>query len=172
MEKEIFEIYTFNPDCFDQNGKDNQGKTFREWVKDFERDFHEQHGNYYALNLYTNYSTMEILQKSCGAAPFLSYGMDLTVGNVFDPIKDPYHNYEMAKYNASIVVYAIDSAFMNPNSKEWGMDEEKGIYPLTLLIDNKIPFCTLRLSAPYWDDSDDGDITEDLPIETLNLSYV
>ena len=80
MEQEITETYTFHPDDYRDGQRKVDGKTFREVVKTFERDFHHRHSSDYALNLYANAATMRLLEKSCGAAPFLSYGMDLTKG--------------------------------------------------------------------------------------------
>ena len=86
MEKEIIETYYFTPAEFDENGRrKNDGLTFRELVKEYERDFHHRHSTEYALNLYANSQTMSLLAKSCNAAPFLLYGMDLTQGHSFDP---------------------------------------------------------------------------------------
>ena len=73
MEQEITETYTFNPDDYRNGRRKTDGKTFREVVKEFERDFHQRHRDDYALNLYANSATMRLLEKSCGAAPFLSW---------------------------------------------------------------------------------------------------
>ncbi len=55
MEKEISEIYSFNPDDFDKSGRRvSDGLSFRNLVKEFERDFHHIHSMEYALNLYGN----------------------------------------------------------------------------------------------------------------------
>ena len=78
MEKEIIETYAFNPEDYYDGRRKSDGKTFRDEVKVFERDFHQRHSGDYALNLYANSATMRLLEKSCGAASFLSYGMDLT----------------------------------------------------------------------------------------------
>lgn len=168
MEKEISQIYTFDSKSFGKNGETMDGMSFRDLLKEFEYDFHEMHTAYYALNMYANSNTMRLLQAACKADVFLSYGMDLLKGDTFDPIADSYANHEMAKYSTSIIVYAIDSAYMNPLSKEWGIDEQQGIYPLTLLIDDSMSDGILRLSTPCFDD---GDETEKEPVNVLDFEY-
>ena len=89
MEKEIIETYCFNPADFDESGRRyGDGVSFRDVVKEYERDFHKCHSTEYALNLYANSCTMALLAKSNDAAPFLIYGMDLTQGRSFDAIQD------------------------------------------------------------------------------------
>ena len=83
----------FNPDIFDKSGRRlSDGLSFRNLVKEFERDFHRIHSMEYALNLYGNSQTMNLLARSCDAAPFMIYGMELTQGKSFDAEKDPYIN--------------------------------------------------------------------------------
>ena len=85
IEKEISETYYYNPADFDGNGRRlDDGMTFRDLVKNYEHDFHDKHSSEYAFNLYANSKTMNLLAKSCNAAPFLVYGMDLTQGRSFD----------------------------------------------------------------------------------------
>ena len=87
MEKEIIETYYFNPADFDERGrKYEDGMSFRDVVKEYEREFHNCHSTEYALNLYANYCTMALFAKSNDAAPFLIYGMELTRGKSFDAI--------------------------------------------------------------------------------------
>ena len=89
MEKEISETYYFDPTVFNENGRSNHdGISFRMLIKEFERDFHGRHTTEYALNLYGNSQTMNLLARSCGAAPFLIYGMELTQGKSFDAEKN------------------------------------------------------------------------------------
>lgn len=165
-EKEISEVYRFNPSSFDEKGRNKDGVSFRDVVKDFERDFHARHSAEYALNLYGNSSTMILLAKSCDAAPFLLYGMNLTQSRAFDPEKDPYINHEMDKHSQFIYVYGIDSAFMTEYD-EYNypiIDEEKGIYPLTLLIDDAMRDGEVRLAVPTLDDDDEcDDVIVDVP---------
>lgn len=52
MEKEIIETYAFNPEDYYDGRRKSDGKTFRDEVKVFERDFHQRHSGDYALNLY------------------------------------------------------------------------------------------------------------------------
>jgi len=88
IENEITETYYFKPTDFNKKGRRiSDGMTFRDVVKEFERDFHERHSTEYALNLYANSQTMDLLAKSNDAAPFLLYGMDLTQGNRSMPFK-------------------------------------------------------------------------------------
>ena len=64
IEKEITETYYFVPSDFNERGRRiSDGVTFRDIVKDFERDFHERHSTEYALNLYANSQTMDLLAK-------------------------------------------------------------------------------------------------------------
>ena len=78
MEFEISETYRFNLSEYDSNGRRvKDGVGFRDVVKEFEVDFHRLHSADYALNLYANTKTMRLLSKSCDAAPFLIYGMEL-----------------------------------------------------------------------------------------------
>jgi hypothetical protein len=119
------------------------------------------------MNLYANSQTMNLLARSCDAAPFMTYGMDLTQGKAFDAEKDPYANHQMEKYSGSIFVYGIDSAFMTEYDKCGYpiIDEDSDIYPLTLLIDDTMRNGTIRLAVPTLDDSDDEmtPITVDTP---------
>lgn len=164
MEKEIIETYTFNPEDYYDGRRKADGKTFRELVKEFEYDFHRRHSCEYALNLYANSATMHLLEKSCGAASFLSYGMDLTQGYTFDAEQDPFINHAVEEYSQYITVYGIDSAYMETLDGDFAIDKEIGIYPLTLLIDNSMRDGMLRLTAPISDDDgEEENVVIDLP---------
>ena len=171
MEKELDKIYYFDPADYDNRGRrKNDGKTFRDVVKEFEYDFHDTYSTEYALNLYANSLTMALLAKSKDAAPFLIYGMDLTQGKSFDAVQDPFVNHEMEKYSPNIYVYGIDSAFMT-EFDEYGypvLDENSEIYPLTLLVDNTMRDNEVRLAVPTMDD---GDETEDVTIDVPQFEY-
>ena len=53
------------PSDFNERGRRiSDGVTFRDVVKDFERDFHERHSTEYALNLYANSLAMDLLARS------------------------------------------------------------------------------------------------------------
>ena len=158
MEKEIIETYHFHLSDYDINGRRKMdGVTFRDVVKEFERDFHNLHSADYALNLYANSRTMNLLSRSCDAAPFLIYGMDLTQGKTFDAEKDPFINHQIDIHSKYITVYGIDSAYMT-DFDEHGypvLDENSEVFPLTLLIDENMDDGTVRLSVPTSDDNDD-----------------
>ena len=163
MEFEISETYRFNLSEYDSNGRRvKDGVGFRDVVKEFEVDFHRLHSADYALNLYANTKTMRLLSKSCDAAPFLIYGMELTQGNSFDAALDPKFNHRMESSGRNIYVYGIDSVFMTSFGENGYpiLDKEKSIYPLTLLVDNDMRDDEVRLSVP----SVDGDREE---IETV-----
>jgi hypothetical protein len=171
MEKEISKTYYFNPAVFDCNGRrKDDGVTFRDLIKCYERDFHNIHSTEYALNLYANSHTMNLLAKSCDAAPFMIYGMDLTQGKSFDAEKDPFINHQIETYSNYIYVYGIDSAFMT-EFDEHGypiIDEDSDIYPLTLLVDDNMRDGTIRLAVPT---SDDGDELEPVTIDIPQFEY-
>lgn len=171
IEREICETYNYTPSDFDENGRRNSdGMTFRNLIKDFERDFHNRHSAEYALNLYAKSQTMNLLARSCDAAPFLLYGMELTEGKAFDAEKDPYRNHQMDQHSQHIYVYGIDSAYMT-EFEENGypiLDDDKDIYPLTLLIDDTMREDEVRLSVPTMDD---GDETEDVTINVPQFEY-
>lgn len=172
MEKEISETYYFDPTVFNENGKSNHnGISFRMLIKEFERNFHGRHATEYALNLYGNSQAMNLLARSSGAAPFLIYGMELTQGKSFDAEKDPYVNHEMDTYSRNIYVYGIDSAYMTEFDENGYpiIDDENGIYPLTLLIDSSMRNGVLRLAAPTIDD--DGEETEEVIIDVPKYEY-
>ena len=166
MEKEISEVYYYNPDDYNEKGRrKSDGMTFRDVVKEFERDFHDIHTADYALNLYGNPFTMRLLAKSCDAAPFLVYGMDLTQGESFDAKMDPYINHKMNQSCPYIFVYGIDSAFMT-DFDEYGypiIDEDKDIYPLTLLVDSAMRDGVVRLAVPTVDGDNEEDVIVDVP---------
>ena len=172
MEKEISETYYFNPAIFDCNSRSkDDGMTFRNLIKCYERDFHKVHSTEYALNLYANSHTMNLLAKSCNAAPFMIYGMDLTQGRSFDAEKDPYINHQMETHSNYIYVYGIDSAYMT-EFDEHGypiIDEDSDIYPLTLLIDDNMRDGTIRLAVPT--SEDDGDELEPVTIDIPQFEY-
>ena len=171
IEKEITETYYFTPSDFNEKDRRfDDGMTFRDVVKDFERDFHEHHSTEYALNLYANSLTMDLLARSNDAAPFLLYGMDLTQGESFDAVQDPFINHEMDKHSEKIYVYGNDSAFMT-EFDEYGypiLNEDSDIYPLTLLVDNTMRDGELRLAVPTMDD---GDEAENVTIDVPQLEY-
>ena len=171
IEKEITETYYFTSSDFNEKGRRfDDGMTFRDVVKDFERNFHERHSTEYALNLYANSQTMDLLARSNDAAPFLLYGMDLTQGESFDAVQDPFINHEMDKHSEKIYVYGIDSAFMT-EFDEYGypiLNEDSDIYPLTLLVDNTMRDGDLRLAVPTLDD---GDETENVTIDVPQFEY-
>ena len=168
MEKEISETYSFRPLDFDEKGRRIvDGLSFRDVVKEYERDFHYRHSTEYALNLYANSQTMDLLARSNDAAPFLLYGMDLTQGMSFDAIQDPFINHEMDKHSEKIYVYGIDSAFMTEYDYPI-LNEDSDIYPLTLLVDNTMRDGELRLAVPTLDD---GDETENVTIDVPQLEY-
>lgn len=172
MEKEISETYSFNPDDFNEKGRrKSDGLSFRDLIKEYERDFHRRHSTEYALNLYCNSRTMGLLERACDAAPFMMYGMDLTQGNGFDAINDPFINHEMDKRSERIYVYGIDSAFMT-NFDEYGipiLSEDEDIYPLTLLIDNTMRDGNLRLAVPTLDDVVEEEI---IPVDVPEFEFV
>lgn len=60
--------------------------------------------------------------------------MDLTQGGAFDAEQDPQINHAMEEYSRHIFVYGIDSAYMERPDGSVVIDEEAGIFPLTLLI--------------------------------------
>ena len=155
MEKELYKTYYFDSADYDKRGRrKSDGKSFRDVIKEFEYDFHDTYSTEYALNLYANSRTMALLAKSNDAAPFLTYGMDLTQGKSFDAVQDPFVNHEMEKYSPSIYVYGIDSAFMT-EFDEYGypiLDENSDIYPLTLLVDDTMRDNEVRLAVPTMDD--------------------
>ena len=94
MEKELYKTYYFDPADYDERGRrKSDGKSFRDVIKEFEFDFHDTYSTEYALNLYANSRTMALLAKSNDAAPFLTYGMDLTQGKSFDAVQDPFVNH-------------------------------------------------------------------------------
>lgn len=170
MEKEFIETYTFNPEDYYDGRRKSDGKTFRDEVKTFERDFHQRHSGDYALNLYANSATMRLLEKSCGAASFLSYGMDLTQGHAFDAEQDPQINHAMEEYSQHIFAYGIDSAYyMERPDGSIVIDEEAGIFPLTLLIDNSMRNGIVRLATPT---SDDEQEEENVLIDSPKFKYV
>jgi hypothetical protein len=160
IEKEISETYYYNLADFDNQGRRlSDGKTLREVIKSFEWAFHDAHTTEYATNLYANSRTMSLLAKSCDAAPFLLYGMELTQGQSFDASEDPVINHQMDLYSKKIYVYAIDSAFMI-KFDEFGypiMEDDEDIYPLTLLIDDNMRDDSIRLAVPTSDDTEDMD---------------
>ncbi len=168
MEKEIIETYHFSPSDYDETGRRKEdGKTFRDIVKEFECDFHNRHSTEYALNLYANSATMRLLAKSNGAEPFMIYGMDLCQGNVFNPVDDPDFNFQIDSFSEYTTVYGIDSAFMK-KFDEYGFpiyDEDEEIYPLTLLIDEAMKNGEIRLTTPTTDDGDEETepVTNDVP---------
>ena len=168
MEQEIIETYTFNPEDYRDGRRKADGKIFRDVIKEFERDFHQRHSCEYALNLYGNPATMRLLEKSCDAASFLSYGMDLTQGNAFDAEQDPYMNHAIEGHSRHVFVYGIDSAYMETSDGRIVIDEEKGIYPLTLLIDNSMRDGMLRLATPT---SDDESEEEHVVIDSPKFEY-
>jgi hypothetical protein len=159
---EIKETYRFSPEDFDSNGKRiSDGTPFREVLKEFEQDFNSRHSNYYALYLFANNMTMLLLSRSCNAKENLIYGMEL-IDSEFDPTTN--HLIEEASTMKNIVVYGIDSAFMAPRKNGIPkIDEQKMIYPLTLLIDNELIDGVLQLK--YLDD----DWDEDLNFEPTNI---
>lgn len=171
MEREICESYHFVPSDYDKKGRSRKdGHSFRELVCDFERDFHSRHSTEYALNFYANSNTMLLLQKSCNAAPFMIYGMDLTQGKSFDAKKDPYINHEMDRHSEYIYVYGIDSAFMTQYDENGYpiLNEDNDIYPLTLLVDNNMRDGEIRLAVPT---IDDGDGTEVVIIDVPKFEF-
>ena len=94
MEKELYKTYYFDSADYDKRGRrKSDGKSFRDVIKEFEYDFHDTYSTEYALNLYANSRTMALLAKSNDAAPFLTYGMDLTQGKSFDAVQDPFVNH-------------------------------------------------------------------------------
>ena len=114
---------------------------------------------------------MNLLARSCDAAPFLLYGMELTEGKAFDAEKDPYRNHQMDQHSQHIYVYGIDSAYMT-EFEENGypiLDDDKDIYPLTLLIDDTMREDEVRLAVPTMDD--DGDETENVTINVPQFEY-
>jgi hypothetical protein len=151
---EIKETYHFSPQSFDCNGKrTSDGVPFRDVLREFEYDFHSRHSNYYALYLFANSRTMLLLSRSCNARKNMIYGMELIDGE-FDPNTN--HFIEEASNGENIVVYGIDSAFMQLDENGVPeIDEQKDIYPLTLLVDNRLKDGVLHLK--YLDDDNSND---------------
>lgn len=161
----IKEIYNFSPFDFDGNGKRvSDGIPFRDVLKEFEFDFHDCHLNYYALYMFANQSTMLLLSRSCNARKNLIYGMDL-VESEFDPTTN--FCIEEASSMEYVIVYGIDSAFMLCDDQGIArIDEDKKLYPLTLLVDENMRDGVLYLK--YLDDdreNDDDYVTEPVAID-------
>lgn len=166
IEPEISETYRFRMADFDSRGRrKTDGETFRNVIKTYEHDFHARHSNEFALNLYANARTMHLLECSCDADSHLMYGMDLTQGKSFDPESDPRINHAMNDTGRYILVYGIDSAFMTEESESGcpAINEDLGIYPLTLLIDSTMSDETLRLSVPTGNDDEETAAPVDIP---------
>lgn len=171
MENELSETYRFAPSEFNENGRrSHDGVRLRDVVKEFEEDFHRIHSADYALNLYANSMTMRLLSKSCDAAPFLIYGMELTQGDSFNAAIDPTFNHQMESNGRSIYVYGIDSAFMTDFDENGypRLDTDESIYPLTLLVDNEMRDGEVRLSVPSMDG--DGEVIETINVPQLELA--
>ena len=173
MIKELSETYHFHPLDYDSEGLNRKnGQTFRSFIAECEYAFHDAHSAEYAWMLYANSQTMLLLAKSKGANKNFIYGMDLTKGKHFHPVEDPFVNGEMDKHSKFITVYGIDSAFMtecDTNGFPF-IDEEKGIYPLTLLVDNTMRDGTVRLAVP--DDDNDSEEVEPVIIDVPHFEYV
>jgi hypothetical protein len=139
---EIRERYYFSSFEFDANGRRRtDGTPFREIVKDFERDFRKRHPSHFASFLFANNRTMLLLQYSCDADENAIYGMNVIEGDF-----DPETNYNIEKDSKYKIVYGIDSAYSQIN---------EDAYPLTLLIDDKIPDGMVVLK--YLDDDQNDD---------------
>ena len=167
---EIKVTYHFSPQDFDIKGnRISDSMPFRNILRGFEYDFHAHHSDYYALYLFANTQTMLLLAHSCNANKNMIYGMDLIEGD-FEPNTN--HRVEEASNKKNIIVYGIDSAFMLPDENGIPrIDEEKIIYPLTLLIDNKMKDGVLHLK--YLDDTEDGDWdTQPIKVGENSLKYV
>ena len=167
---EIKETYYFSHQDFDSKGRRiTDNLPFFRILRGFEGDFHTRHPDYYALYLFANSRTMFILSRSCNAKENMIYGMDLVEGD-FDPQTN--HFIEQASSKENIIVYGIDSAFMLPDKNGIPrIDEEKMIYPLTLLIDNKMKDGVLHLK--YLDDSEDEDFdAQPINVDENSLKYV
>lgn len=173
MTEEVSISYNFNLADFSENGRRlDDGKTFRDVVKDFERAFHESMvmnlkkalsavesldcsfdyvpSAEYASCMYANRQTMNLLAKSNIAEPFMTYGMELYHGSVFEPAKDSVLNKDYDKLSETVLVYGIDSAFLT-EFDEYDypvIDVDSGIYPLTLLLDNTMNDGEIRLATP------------------------
>ena len=171
IEKEICETYSFFPTDFNEKGRrKSDGLSFREFIKNCEIDFHRLHSTEYALNLYCNSRTIRLLEQACDAAPFMMYGMDLTQGTAFDAGQDPAINHEIDQQSQHIVVYGIDSAYMT-EFDEYGypiIDENKAIFPLTLLVDNTMRDNEVRLAVPTLGG---GDETKEVNIDVPKPEY-
>jgi hypothetical protein len=173
MAKELSETFHFLPSDYDVNGiHRTSGQTFRSFIAKCEFSFHEWHSTEYAWMLYANSRTMSLLAKSNGASENFIYGMDLTKGKHFHPVEDPFVNGEMDKHSKFITVYGIDSAFMTECDTNGFpvIDEETGIYPLTLLVDNTMRDGTVRLAVP--DDDSDSEKVEPVIIDVPHFEYV
>lgn len=160
MENETIERYYFSLNDYDAQGRHKiTGTTFRQFVDECERHFHSAHSTSYAVFFYANQHTMTLLQHSCDANPMFSYGMELYNGNEFDPVEDPNANANIDHYSSRIMVYGIDSAYMEDNKDGIKvMNENKGIFPLTLLIDNTMEDNTIKLSCPNTNNGDSDEI--------------
>lgn len=95
--------------------------------------------------------------------------MDLTQGHAFDAEQDPQINHAMEEYSQHIFVYGIDSAYMERPDGSIVIDEEAGIFPLTLLIDNSMRNGIVRLATPT---SDDEQEEENVLIDSPKFEYV
>ena len=168
---EIIETYHVNLQEFNFNGVGKDGRSMREVVGEYERDFHSLHKEYYALFMYANSNTMRVLAQACGAPEYSRSGMDLNNGRTFDPIEDPLINSKIDIYSKYVTVYGIDSAFMDKFEDNGYpvIDEENEIYPLTLLIDSSLPDGTIKLSHH---DDDDDDEEEDLVPEKPKYEFL
>lgn len=139
------ETYKFNLKDFNSKGVNKtNGKFFLEVIKEWEVDFHKRFSPFMATHLFSNQSTMSLIDRCLDFHENEKSGMDLIDGEIDIDI-----NIKMEEKSQFRTIYAIGSAL------EGNEDE-----PLFLVIDEKAMDGLVRLK--YIDDDDGEDV--DVPI--------
>ena len=137
----LSEIYTFEGEYFDQDGRREDGVLFRDIVKGFEKKFHKRFAPFYANFFVANLKTMLFLER-CNPRrekPCF-FGMEL-INEKFDFET----NHKIAEAACKEIVCGIDVYY----------DEE----PFWLFIDSDMPDNTVKLLyMPDGDDDDDDEV--------------
>lgn len=144
---QLQECYKYQPKDFDDSGFHHiTEQWFMDLITEFEKDFHEKHPHCYANYLFSDNSTMMLINKAMDLEPNESSGMDLIDGEI-----DMEANFEIESYSNIRTVYAIGSKL------EMNEDE-----PIFLVISEEISNGLILLK--YIPDNESEDPENELPL--------
>lgn len=149
----IEKTYCINRDHYDSDGRDlyDYELLFSDQIRDFEKDFMDEHSKIFAANyLFLNKRLMKLLESCFNLPENETFGMALINGTI-----DFETDFKIEKHSRYTTIYAIGTL----------KDEAE---PLYLIIDDNLNDTQVVLKH-ITDDDDLNNYEKDLPVNQISL---